>query len=77
NPLVKPDSQAIDLAAGASDVIGNAQIVDKLDEELAGCSLVVGTSARSRTLQWPMLDPRECGLKIVAEAANTPFALVF
>ena len=52
NPLVKPDSQAIALAAGASDVIGNAQIVDTLDEALAGCSLVVGTSARSRTLPW-------------------------
>lgn len=37
NPLVKPDSQAIALAAGASDVIGNAQIVDTLDEALAGC----------------------------------------
>ncbi len=35
NPLVKPDSQAIALAAGASDVIGNAQIVDTLDEALA------------------------------------------
>ena len=77
NPLVKPDSQAIALAAGASDVIGNAHIVDTLDEALAGCSLVVGTSARSRTLTWPMLDPRECGLKSVAEAANTPVALVF
>ncbi|WP_434781781.1 hypothetical protein [Escherichia coli] len=39
---------------GASDVIGNAHIVDTLDEALAGCSLVVGTSARSRTLPWPM-----------------------
>ncbi|MFX5793279.1 tRNA (cytosine(32)/uridine(32)-2'-O)-methyltransferase TrmJ, partial [Acinetobacter baumannii] len=77
NPLVKPDSQAIALAAGASDVIGNAHIVDTLDEALAGCSLVVGTSARSRTLPWPMLDPRECCLKSVAEAANTPVALVF
>ncbi len=38
NPLVKPDSQAIATAAGASDVIGNAQIVDTLDEALAGCS---------------------------------------
>ncbi|GHK38026.1 hypothetical protein ECZU06_51510 [Escherichia coli] len=38
NPLVKPDSQAIALAAGASDVIGNAHIVDTLDEALAGCS---------------------------------------
>ena len=77
NPLVKPDSQAIALAAGASDVIGNAQIVDTLDEALAGCSLVVGTSARSRTLPWPMLDPRECGLKSIAEGQHAPVALVF
>ncbi len=77
NPLVKPDSQAIALAAGASDVIGNANIVETLDEALTGCSLVVGTSARSRTLPWPMLDPRECGLKSVAEAEHAPVALVF
>nr|WP_318384709.1 tRNA (cytosine(32)/uridine(32)-2'-O)-methyltransferase TrmJ [uncultured Enterobacter sp.] len=77
NPLVKPDSQAIALAAGASDVIGNANIVDTLDEALAGCSLVVGTSARSRTLPWPMLDPRECGLKSVSEGQHAPVALVF
>lgn len=77
NPLVKPDSQAIALAAGASDVIGNAHIVDTLDEALAGCSLVVGTSARSRTLPWPMLDPRECGLKSVSEGQHAPVALVF
>ncbi len=77
NPLVKPDSQAIALAAGASDVIGDAQIVDTLDEALAGCSLVVGTSARSRTLPWPMLDPRKCGLKAVEEAQHAPVAIVF
>ncbi|MBX4276884.1 hypothetical protein K4G91_24240, partial [Mycobacterium tuberculosis] len=59
NPLVRPEPPAIAVAAGASDVIGNAQIVDTLDEALAGCSLVVGTSARSRPLPWPMLDPRE------------------
>lgn len=77
NPLVKPDSQAIALAAGASDVIGEAHIVDTLDEALAGCSLVVGTSARSRSLPWPMLDPRECGVKSVQEGQQAPVALVF
>ena len=77
NPLVKPDSQAIALAAGASDVIGEAHIVDTLDEALTGCSLVVGTSARSRSLPWPMLDPRECGIKSVQEGEQAPVALVF
>lgn len=77
NPLVKPDSQAISLAAGASDVIGAAKIVDNLDDAIAGCSLVVGTSARSRSLPWPMLDSRECGIKSVQEAQQAPVALVF
>lgn len=77
NPLVKPDSQAISLSAGASDVIGNAKIVDTLDEALAGCSLVVGTSARSRTLPWPMLDPRECGEMSAKTVETAPVALVF
>ncbi|EFE95848.1 tRNA (cytosine(32)/uridine(32)-2'-O)-methyltransferase TrmJ [Serratia odorifera] len=77
NPLVKPDSQAIALAAGASDVIGNATIVDTFDEAIAGCSLVVGTSARSRTLPWPMLEPRECGVRAVQEGEQAPVALVF
>ncbi|CAK9885636.1 MAG: tRNA (cytidine/uridine-2'-O-)-methyltransferase TrmJ [Candidatus Erwinia impunctatus] len=77
NPLVKPDSQAIALAAGASDIIGDAKIVTTLDEAIAECGLVVGTSARSRSLPWPMLDPRECGVKSVEEACQTPVALVF
>ncbi|WP_294899968.1 tRNA (cytosine(32)/uridine(32)-2'-O)-methyltransferase TrmJ [Tatumella sp. UBA2305] len=77
NPLIKPDSQAISLAAGASDLIGNASIVDSLDEAISGCSLVVGTSARSRSLPWPMLDARECGVKSVEEGQQAPVALVF
>lgn len=77
NPLIKPDSQAIALAAGASDVIGNATLVGTLDDAIAGCSLVVGTSARSRTLPWPMLAPRECGVRAVHEGAQAPVALVF
>ncbi len=77
NPLIKPDSQAIALAAGASDVIGNATVVDTLDDALAGCALVIGTSARSRTLPWPMLEPRECGVRIAEESVQAPVALVF
>ena len=74
NPLVKPDSQAIALAAGASDVIGNATIVDSFDQALEGCGLVVGTSARPRTLPWPMLEPRECGVRSAQEAEHAPAA---
>lgn len=77
SPLVKPDSQSIALAAGASDIIGKANIVNSLDDAVSGCSLVVGTSARNRSLPWPMLDPRECGVKMAREALASPVALVF
>ncbi|WP_099141789.1 tRNA (cytosine(32)/uridine(32)-2'-O)-methyltransferase TrmJ [Xenorhabdus kozodoii] len=77
NPLVQPDSHSIALSAGASDVIGNATIVNSLDEALAGCELVIGTSARSRTLSWPMVEPRECGERCVNAASHSPVALVF
>ncbi len=77
NPLVQPDSHSIALSAGASDVIGNARIVNTLDEALAGCELVIGTSARSRTLSWPMVEPRECGERCVEIASHSPVAIVF
>ncbi|MBN7818781.1 tRNA (cytosine(32)/uridine(32)-2'-O)-methyltransferase TrmJ [Bowmanella yangjiangensis] len=77
DPVKAPDGQASALAAGATDILANCTIVPTLEDAIAGCGLVVGTSARSRTLPWPMLDPRECGEKLVVEADNYPVALVF
>lgn len=77
NPIIKPDSQAISLAAGASDIIKNAQVFLSFEEAIADCTLVIGTSARQRSLQWPHLTPKECGDKVIQEAINTPVALVF
>ncbi|WP_204794442.1 tRNA (cytosine(32)/uridine(32)-2'-O)-methyltransferase TrmJ [Oceanisphaera litoralis] len=77
DPVSPPDSQAVALAAGASDILGSARIVPTLAEAVADCGLVIGTSARSRTLSWPMLDAREAGEKALAEAPRHPVALVF
>lgn len=77
DPVTAPDGKSHALAAGATDVLGNAVIVGTLQEAIADCGLVVGTSARSRTLSWPMLDSRECGAKLIQEAQNYPVALVF
>ncbi|QMW14253.1 MULTISPECIES: tRNA (cytosine(32)/uridine(32)-2'-O)-methyltransferase TrmJ [Pseudoalteromonas] len=77
DPACEIDSHASALAAGATDVLGKAVVVDTLADAIADCSLTIGTSARSRTLSWPMVEPRECGEKLVAEAASGPVALVF
>lgn len=76
-PKELPDGQAYALAAGATDILANARVADTLAEVIADCRLVVGTSARSRTLSWPMLDARQCGLKAVEESQQGPVALVF
>ncbi|KXF79763.1 tRNA (cytosine(32)/uridine(32)-2'-O)-methyltransferase TrmJ [Enterovibrio coralii] len=76
-PECQVDGQAIALAAGASDIANNARIVDTVEQAVADCGLVIGTSARNRSLEWPMLDSREAGVKAVEEAASHPVAFVF
>ncbi len=77
DPEQAPDGKASALAAGAGDVLGHAKTVATLEEAVADCGLVVGTSARSRTHSWPMLEPRECGEKLIQEVPKYPVALVF
>ncbi|NOH30467.1 tRNA (cytosine(32)/uridine(32)-2'-O)-methyltransferase TrmJ [Vibrio mediterranei] len=77
DPQCEVDAQAIALAAGASDIALGAQIVGSLQEAIEDCGLVVGSSARSRTLEWPMIEPRECGEKFAIEGEQHPVALVF
>ncbi|GGA65791.1 tRNA (cytidine/uridine-2'-O-)-methyltransferase TrmJ [Neiella marina] len=77
DPQAMPDGKSVALAAGAVDVLENVTICDSLQQAIADCGLVVGTSARNRTFSWPMLDPRECGEKVIAEAPNYPVAIVF
>ncbi|MDN5512413.1 RNA methyltransferase [Acinetobacter sp.] len=56
-----PDIDA--LAAGAADLIEQIEIVPTLEEAIKDCHLVFGTSARSRTIPWPLLDARPAAEK--------------
>ena len=79
SPQHYPASEAVSMAAGAQDVLQSATVVSSLDEAIADCSMVVGTSARSRnhTYSRPMLEADECAEKMVAESEQKPVALVF
>jgi tRNA (cytidine32/uridine32-2'-O)-methyltransferase len=76
NPRCATDAEAIARAAGADDLLAAATVHRTLPEALAGCRLVVGTSARLRHLDWPQLDPRACGERLVAEAGDGEVALI-
>ena len=77
SPHDYPSERAQWRASNALDVLANAVVVDSLDAAIADCRLVVGTSARGRRIPWPLLTPRECGERVIAEAGQHPVALVF
>lgn len=71
------DENAIALSAGAKEVLDNAQYFASFDEAIADCELVIGTSARLRHLQNTLIEPRDCGEKVVERAKNGKVTLVF
>ena len=76
-PREYPAPRAVWRAAGAREVLQHATVVDSVDEAIADCSLVIGTSARERRIPWPLINPRQCGERVWAEAESHKVALLF
>jgi tRNA (cytidine32/uridine32-2'-O)-methyltransferase len=72
-----PSAEATWRASGADHVLFSAKVHDRVEDAIADCGLVVGTSARIRHLQSDLVEPRECAARIVAESRVQPVALVF
>ncbi len=77
-PKIFPSADATARAAGANDILSSVEIHDTLQQAISGCEIVLGASARDRTISWPEMTARECAEKFVApEFADTPIAIVF
>lgn len=77
NPKIFPSPVATARAAGASDILDNAQVFDNLDQAIANCTLVFGTTSRLRSIEWPSLEPRQAMEKAAAHAAHSPVGILF
>lgn len=79
NPAHFPDPQANVMASNADDILADATVVENLQQALADCHRVIGTSARhQRTLAWETFNPRHCGEFVAKQLAqNKKVALVF
>lgn len=76
-PKRYPDAEATARASGADDVLAGARVETGIDTALAGCRLVIGASARSRSIPCPVLDPGECARKLYAESLQGDVAILF
>lgn len=57
DPKAAIDEEAIQRSSRAEDILQQARTVESLEEAIADCGLVVGTSARSRYIPWPLMSP--------------------
>lgn len=68
------DDQARSMAAGAKDILDQAEIFDTLADAIADRQTVIGTSAQIRGQRVPQLTPKQAATTALAQR---PSALVF
>jgi TrmH family RNA methyltransferase len=77
SPKIFPSDQATARAAGADDILRTAVIYERVTDAIADCRLVVGASARLRSIPWPQVTPRECADLVSAQAPESRAAILF
>jgi tRNA/rRNA methyltransferase len=77
NPKYFPDPQATAMASGAGDLLEAARVCASLDEALAGATLAVAITARSRDLSQQIRTLRQAAPEIVEASRQQEVALVF
>ncbi len=77
NPQQFPHADAMALAAGADDVLQQAQVYPDFAAAIADCHLVAASSARSRQLACPHGTPRELAPTLIRAAHTARVAVVF
>ena len=76
DPVDFPSPVANARAAGADQILDQAKVVSSLDQAIADCTLVIGTTARSRSIQWPEHEPQIAAEQVAAHNGG-PVALLF
>ena len=77
NPKTFPCHEATAMASGADDLLQRAVVHETLESALDGCSMVMGTSARLRSLPMPQMDLRSAAQSALTEHHGQDIAILF
>ena len=64
NPKKFPHQDATALAGNATDLLDNAQVFDSIQTAVKGSKVIYATSARDRTIEWPILSAKDAAKEI-------------
>ena len=65
NPKEFPSKESDARAKSGKKVLDKAKIHENLNEAINLSNLVIGTSARSRSMPWPMIEINDLGLSLI------------
>ena len=77
NPENFPNSEAISRASGADDLLLAADICETMHQAIGNSKLVIGTTARKRHLDIPVIDARMAAELLFKESQLHQVSLVF
>ncbi|WP_154222120.1 RNA methyltransferase [Marinicella rhabdoformis] len=72
-----PSAEATARASGADDVLYHATVVENVDQAIADSTLVMGTSARTRGMDIPVIGMREAAELLTQHAVKGRASLLF
>src|SRR6202041_2102403 len=76
-PRSFPHAESTALAAGADDILAGARVVESVEQAVADCAFIAGTTSRPRSYYWEFTTPREIAGRIVALPEENRVALLF
>jgi TrmH family RNA methyltransferase len=76
-PKLFPHPEASARASSAEELLAAARVEHDLVRALDGCGLVLATTSRERDQYFRVIDVREGARRAVAEAAQSPVAIMF
>ena len=69
-PKKFPHQEATALAGNATDILDNAQVFDSIEEAIKSSKVIYATSARERSIEWPILSAKDASVQIHQLAAE-------
>lgn len=76
-PKCFPHAEAVSMASGAYDLLSRARICVSIEEAIGDCQYVLATSARTRSLPWPLMSPDTAGEALLRHAHAGKVAVLF
>src|SRR6202020_2485177 len=76
-PRSFPHAESTALAAGADDILANARIMQSVEQAVADCAFIAGTTSRPRSYYWEFTTPREVAGRVVSLPEENRAALLF